>query len=109
MRWNLIDFSYKIARCGPGKEAWEMGMELEAQELPLHGPNRWPQHSDAAAFQQHLSVYYAQLLDFARTLLRAFCCALGLPAEFMDTDTWSPLRVSPITCEGRWGRRWRER
>ena len=50
-----------------------MGMELEAQELPLHGPNRWPQHSDAAAFQQHLSVYYAQLLDFARTLLRASC------------------------------------
>jgi isopenicillin N synthase-like dioxygenase len=77
--------------CGTGKEAWEMGLELPAQDLPLHGPNRWPQHADAVSFRRNISAYYQQLLEFTQILLRGFCLALGLSDDFMDDAISSPL------------------
>lgn len=65
--------------------------EVDAQdprakaEMPLQGPNQWPDESKLPEFRQTIERYVDEMSVLARKMVRAIAISLGLPVDSLDS------------------------
>lgn len=93
-----------------GHSAFNMGEDdLSPNPLPFRGANQWPRFESqqaSEAFKKHMSLYYSQLLQLAREVLRCMAVDLGLAADYFDNITDRSMAILHLllypACTPQW-------
>ena len=79
------------------KESYDVGVDLPldhptvAADLPLHGPNQWPEPAEAPGFREASEEYFDAASRLGQRLLGLFALSLGMPRDFLTKHTTNPM------------------
>ena len=79
------------------KESYDVGVDLPldhptvAADLPLHGPNQWPEPAEAPGFREASEEYFDAASELGQRLLGLFALSLGMPRDFLTQHTTNPM------------------